>query len=66
MPPWLIEVHYDGTEEMNRYILEACNVLKKMILAITNDGLIYYDNNSGDTKIIGEVYKFSNRKEGAL
>lgn len=62
MPTWLIEVHYDGTEEMNRYISEARNVFEKNIWAIKNEGLIYYDNSSGEAKIIGEVCIFDDKR----
>ncbi len=59
MPSWLLEVHYDNTEEMDNYIFEACRTIGKKVFAVTNDGLICYDVDSKNVKLAGEVYEFN-------
>ena len=63
MPSWLLEVHYDGTEEMDRYIFQAGSELGKEVFAVTDDGLICYDSNSKSIESVGEVYKFNEKNK---
>ena len=52
-----LEVHYDGSEQMNRYIRQGVETLHRSVYAIGNDGAINVNDDYSVT-VIGNVVRF--------
>ena len=52
-----LEVHYDGSKDMNRYIWQGVETLCRSVYAIGNDGAISL-NDDFNAIIIGDVKRF--------
>ena len=53
-----IEVHYDNSNTMKKYVHKGMNALKKKVIAIGNDGAISYDTSTKQLDFFGQVKVF--------
>lgn len=58
MPPFLLEMHYDGSESMASMIKEAGKYLNRDVYAIGDYGILFYDNYEKSIIEYGDVTYF--------